>query len=52
MDDAQVTLVKRSWAQVEPIAPTAAALFYDRLFTVAPSVRRCSAPTWPSRGAS
>lgn len=39
MDDTQVTLVKSSWAQVEPIAPTAATLFYDRLFSVAPGVR-------------
>ena len=39
MDDTQVTLVKSSWAQVEPIAPTAATLFYDRLFSVAPAVR-------------
>ena len=39
MDDPQVTLVKSSWAQVEPIAPTAATLFYDRLFSVAPAVR-------------
>lgn len=39
MDDAQVTLVKESWAKVAPIAPTAATLFYDRLFAVAPAVR-------------
>ena len=39
MDDSQVTLVKSSWAKVEPIAPTAATLFYDRLFSVAPAVR-------------
>jgi hemoglobin-like flavoprotein len=38
MNDAQISLVKDSWAQVAPIAPTAAALFYDRLFTQAPGV--------------
>jgi len=40
MNDAQIILVKQSWAKVEPIAPTAATLFYDRLFTVSPGVRR------------
>jgi nitric oxide dioxygenase len=39
MDDTQITLVQESWAKVEPIAPTAATLFYDRLFSVAPGVR-------------
>jgi hemoglobin-like flavoprotein len=39
MNDTQITLVKESWAKVEPIAPTAATLFYDRLFSVAPGVR-------------
>lgn len=39
MNDTQITLVKQSWAQVAPIAPTAATLFYDRLFSVAPGVR-------------
>ena len=39
MNDTQITLVKESWAKVAPIAPTAAALFYDRLFTLAPGVR-------------
>jgi len=39
MNDTQVTLVKKSWAKLEPIAPTAAALLYDRLFSVAPDVR-------------
>lgn len=35
----QIELVQRSWKQVEPIADTAAQLFYDRLFTVDPSLR-------------
>jgi hemoglobin-like flavoprotein len=39
MDDVQVMLVKSSWAQVAPIAPAAATVFYDRLFAVAPGVR-------------
>ena len=39
MTDDQITLVTHSWQNVEPIAPTAATLFYDRLFTVAPGVR-------------
>ncbi len=39
MNDTQLTLVKESWAKVAPIAPTAATLFYDRLFSVAPGVR-------------
>jgi hemoglobin-like flavoprotein len=39
VNDIQITLVKDSWAKVEPIAPAAATLFYDRLFSVAPGVR-------------
>lgn len=39
MNDNQISLVKESWAKVAPIAPTAATLFYDRLFSVAPAVR-------------
>lgn len=35
----QVRLIRESWAKVRPIAPTAAALFYDRLFTIAPEVQ-------------
>lgn len=44
MDDTQILLVKESWAKVAPIAPTAATLFYDRLFSAAPGVR----PLFPS----
>jgi methyl-accepting chemotaxis protein/hemoglobin-like flavoprotein len=36
---AQVRLVRDSFAQVQPIAETAADLFYDRLFAIAPKVR-------------
>ena len=35
----QVTLVQESFAKVAPISDTAAVLFYDRLFEVAPSVK-------------
>ena len=33
-------LLKTTWAMVAPIGDTAAALFYDRLFTLDPSLRR------------
>ncbi len=36
----QITLVQTSFAQVTPIAATAADLFYGRLFEIAPDVRR------------
>src|SRR6201989_2670914 len=35
----QVKLVQESFAKVAPISETAAALFYDRLFEVAPTVK-------------
>lgn len=35
----QKTLVKDSWAKVVPIAPTAASLFYAKLFELDPSVK-------------
>jgi hemoglobin-like flavoprotein len=35
----QVKLVQDSFAKVAPIADTAADLFYDRLFSIAPQVR-------------
>lgn len=38
MTPQQITLVKQSFAQVEPIADQAAKLFYDRLFAIAPEV--------------
>ncbi|WP_437863151.1 globin family protein [Sorangium sp. So ce363] len=34
-----IELVQRSWAKVMPISDAAAALFYDRLFELEPSVR-------------
>jgi len=39
MTPEQVELVQQSFAKVVPIAGTAAGLFYDRLFTIAPDVR-------------
>ncbi len=39
MDQKQVSLVQASFAEVVPIADTAAALFYDRLFELDPSLR-------------
>jgi hemoglobin-like flavoprotein len=35
----QRTLVRETWTLVVPIAPTAARLFYGRLFEIAPSLR-------------
>jgi hemoglobin-like flavoprotein len=35
----QIDLVQRTFAQVKPIAPAAAELFYARLFTLDPSLR-------------
>jgi hypothetical protein len=40
INETQIALVKLSWSQVEPIAPVAAGLFYDRLFSVTPGVRQ------------
>lgn len=45
MTPRQITLVKESFAQVEPIADVAARLFYDRLFTIAPQVKPLFAHT-------
>lgn len=39
MTPQQVKLVQETFEQVAPIAPTAAALFYERLFTLDPSLR-------------
>ena len=39
MTPEQVTMVQESFKKVVPIAGTAADLFYDRLFTIAPEVR-------------
>ena len=39
MNPNNVALVRSSWAHVEAIAPTAAALFYQNLFDADPSLR-------------
>jgi hemoglobin-like flavoprotein len=39
MNPQQITLVQHSFAQVVPTAETAAALFYERLFTLDPGVK-------------
>jgi hemoglobin-like flavoprotein len=36
----QQQLIRESWAQVAPIADTAATIFYDRLFELDPDLRR------------
>jgi hemoglobin-like flavoprotein len=36
----QQNLIRASWAQVAPIADTAATIFYDRLFELDPELRR------------
>ena len=35
----QINLIRTSWDKVEPIADTAASLFYGRLFELDPSIR-------------
>jgi hemoglobin-like flavoprotein len=39
MDSEQILLVQETWQKVLPIQPVAAQLFYDRLFTLDPSLR-------------
>ena len=39
MTPRQIALVRENFAAVKPIADTAAALFYDRLFALDPSLR-------------
>jgi nitric oxide dioxygenase len=39
VNPAQIKLVQESFAKVAPISETAAGLFYDRLFEVAPQVK-------------
>ncbi len=40
MTPEHVTLIRQSWQQVTPIADTAAGLFYDRLFEIAPDTAK------------
>ena len=39
MNPEQVTLIQQSFAKVAPIAEPAAAMFYDRVFAIAPDVK-------------
>ena len=39
MNSAQIDLIQNSFKRVEPMAEAAASLFYDRLFTLDPSLR-------------
>lgn len=39
MTPAQIKAIQDSFANVAPVAPQAAALFYERLFEIAPSVK-------------
>ena len=45
MTPQQQDQIRASWAMVEPIADTAAVLFYDRLFELDPTLRRLFART-------
>lgn len=40
MNPTEVGLIRESWAAVEPIADTAASLFYGRLFELDPAIER------------
>ena len=40
MTPRQQQLIRETWAQVSPIADTAASLFYERLFELDPALRR------------
>ena len=51
MTPQQVALVRQSFAKVVPISEPAAALFYDRLFTVDPSTRPLFRGDMKSQGA-
>jgi hypothetical protein len=49
MTPVQVEAVKNSWSKVTPIADQASALFYERLFTLDPSLRALFKPPMESR---
>jgi len=51
MTPQQITLVRESFAKVVPIREQAAALFYDRLFTIDPSTRPLFRGDMKSQGA-
>ena len=47
-----IALVRASFAQVVPIQDTAADLFYDRLFAIAPKLRELFPPICANKSAS
>ena len=51
MTPAQIGHIRRSFSLVEPIAQQAAALFYDKLFTADPSLRRLFQGNMAQQGA-
>jgi len=47
MTPTEIDMIRASWSSVEPIADTAAGLFYGRLFELDPAIERSSAArTW------
>ncbi len=50
MDHETTVLVRTSWRRVEPIAPTAAALFYDNLFAADPQLKSLFKTNMHSQG--
>lgn len=50
MNSAQINLVQASFEDVRPIAATAAELFYDRLFTLDPSLKHLFKGDMPNQG--
>ncbi|HEX3993616.1 MAG TPA: globin family protein [Acetobacteraceae bacterium] len=50
MTPEQISLVRDSFAKVAPIAPAAAAMFYDRLFVLNPALRPLFKGDMPEQG--
>lgn len=50
MNPQSVTLVQQSWAKVAPIAPQAAELFYNNLFTADPTLKALFKADMPEQG--
>jgi hemoglobin-like flavoprotein len=44
MTNNQITLIRKSWDQVKPIAADAGVLFYNKLFAAAPGIRHLFKP--------
>lgn len=45
MNKAEIELIRKTWAHVEPIADAAAQMFYQRLFEIAPETKKLFADT-------